>query len=110
MINNDDFYAFYVNWDKNSERSLKRNIDNIDVLIPQWFHLKSNLELKSDIQKDVGNLAKKHHTKVLPLINNEVNGEWNQEIIHNLLHSPKSQSILIKNLHEQIKKHGYDGI
>ncbi|MGM0875576.1 MAG: glycosyltransferase [Bacillota bacterium] len=108
--NNDDFYAFYVNWDVNSERSLKRNIDQIDVLIPQWFQLNSKLELKSDIQKDVGNLAKKHNTKVLPLINNEVNGKWDQKIIHNLLNSPKAQAKLIKNLHEQIKQHGYDGI
>ncbi|WP_181833061.1 glycosyltransferase [Bacillus taeanensis] len=110
LINNSDFYAFHVNWDKNSERSLRRNIDKIDVLIPGWFHLDSNLELKSEIQKDIGNLAKKHDTKVLPLINNVVNGEWNQEVIHNLLHSPEAQSKLIKNLHEQIKKHGYDGI
>ncbi|OAS82470.1 MULTISPECIES: glycosyltransferase [Metabacillus] len=110
IMNNNDFYAFYVNWDVNSKRSLMRNIDQIDVLIPQWFHVNKKLELKSDIQKDIGELAKKHNTKVLPLINNAVDGQWSQEIIHNLLNSPKAQSELIKNLHEQIKKHGYDGI
>lgn len=31
----DDVYAFYVNWDSNSEQSLRENIDAIDVLIPQ---------------------------------------------------------------------------
>jgi cellulose synthase/poly-beta-1,6-N-acetylglucosamine synthase-like glycosyltransferase/spore germination protein YaaH/peptidoglycan/xylan/chitin deacetylase (PgdA/CDA1 family) len=110
VSNNQDFYAFYVNWDVNSERSLRRNIDQIDVLIPQWFDLNSKLELKSDIQKDIVDLAKKHNTKVLPLINNEVNGKWDQEIVHNLLNSPEAQDKLIKNLHEQIKQHGFDGI
>lgn len=108
--NNQDFYAFYVNWDVNSERSLRRNIDEIDVLIPQWFGLNSKLELKSDIQKEIADLAKKHDIKVLPLINNEVNGKWDQEIIHNLLNSPEAQDKLIKNLHQQIKQNGFDGI
>ncbi|WP_017380287.1 glycosyltransferase [Paenisporosarcina sp. TG-14] len=110
VITNDDFYAFYVDWDMNSERSLRRNIDQIDVLIPQWFNLNSKLGLESDIQKDIGDLAKKNNIKVLPLINNTVDGEWNQEIIHKLLNSPKEQSKLIKDLHTQIKQHGYHGI
>ncbi|QBP42468.1 glycosyltransferase [Paenisporosarcina antarctica] len=110
VITKDDFYAFYVNWDINSERSLRRNIDQIDVLIPQWFHLNSELGLESDIQKDIGDLAKKHDTKVLPLINNTVDGEWNQEIIHKLLNSPKAQLKLIKDLHKQIEQYGYHGI
>ncbi|MGM7723624.1 glycosyltransferase [Metabacillus sp. Hm71] len=108
--NNQDFYAFYVNWDANSERSLRRNIDEIDVLIPQWFDLNSKLELKSDIQKEIADLAKKNDIKVLPLINNEVNGKWDQEIIHNLLNSPEAQDKLIKNLHQQIKRQGFHGI
>lgn len=109
-IYTDDTYAFYVNWDPNSERSLKRNIDKIDVLIPQWFHLQPNLELGEDIQKDIGNLAKKHNVKVVPLISNLIDNEWNQEVVHNLLISPEARSKLIQDLHGQIKKHGYDGI
>jgi spore germination protein YaaH/peptidoglycan/xylan/chitin deacetylase (PgdA/CDA1 family) len=107
---NQDVYAFYVNWDINSEQSLIKNIETIDVLIPQWFHLNSDLELESNIQTEIGDLAKKSNVKVVPLINNEINGEWNQEAIHRLLNSPEDQNKLIKNLHSQIKKHGYDGI
>ncbi|GAA3319180.1 hypothetical protein GCM10020331_025020 [Ectobacillus funiculus] len=88
----DDTYAFYVNWDPNSERSLRRNIDTMDVLIPQWFHVQPNLELGGDIQKDIGNLAKKKHdVKVVPLISNLIDNEWNQEVVHNLLISPPSK-------------------
>lgn len=109
-IHMDDRYAFYVNWDPNSEQSLRRNIDTIDVLIPQWFHVQPNLELGEDIQKDIGNLAKKHDVKVVPLISNLIDNEWNQEVVHNLLISPPARSKLIQDLHGQIKKYGYDGI
>ncbi|MCM3728950.1 glycosyltransferase [Neobacillus cucumis] len=110
MANQTDVYAFYVNWDKNSKNSLKRNINKIDVLIPGWYQLGSNLELKGDVEKDIGSLAKKHDTMVIPLINNVVNGKWDEEIIHRLLHSPRAQSTLIRNLQQEIKKNGYDGI
>jgi peptidoglycan-N-acetylglucosamine deacetylase len=108
--NKTDVYAFYVNYDKKSKISLKSNIELIDVLVPEWFQLDANLELKSNTQSDVGKLAKRHHKKVVPLINNVVNGEWNQEIIHKLLNSPKAQSTLINNLRDEIKKYGYDGV
>lgn len=110
ISSNQDVYAFYVNWDINSEQSLTKNIDSIDVLIPQWFRLNSDLELESNIQTEIGDLAKKNDVKVVPLINNETNGEWDQETIHRLLNSPEDQNELINNLHSQIKKHGYDGI
>ncbi|ULT56684.1 glycosyltransferase [Neobacillus drentensis] len=110
IANQTDVYAFYVNWDKNSKNSLKRNINKIDVLIPGWYQLGSNLELKGDVEKDIGSLAKKHNTMVIPLINNVVNGKWDQEIIHRLLHSPRAQATLIHNLQQEINKNGYDGI
>jgi peptidoglycan-N-acetylglucosamine deacetylase len=105
-----DVHAFYVNWDVNSEHSLRANIDAIDILIPQWFHLDENLELVSDIQPEIADLAKKNDVKVIPLIHNIQNGKWNQETIRKLLHSPSEQAKLIKSLHEQIKRHGFDGI
>ncbi|WP_141431128.1 polysaccharide deacetylase family protein [Bacillus sp. 03113] len=107
---NNEFYAFYVNWDVNSEHSLKQNIDNIDVLIPQWFQLAPNLELKSSIQEHIGLFAKKNNVKIMPLINNEIDGVWNEKVIHDLLQSPEAQSTLINNLLDQIKKFNYDGI
>lgn len=106
----DDVYAFYVNWDSNSEQSLRENIDTIDVLIPQWLSLNAELELESDIQPEIVELAKKNDVKIVPLIHNIQNGKWNQETIHQLLNSPEEQSKLIKNLHELIKKHSFDGI
>jgi peptidoglycan-N-acetylglucosamine deacetylase len=106
----DDVYAFYVNWDSNSEQSLRKNIDTIDVLIPQWLSLNEELELESNIQPEIVELAKKNDVKIVPLIHNIQNGKWNQETVHQLLNSPEEQAKLIKKLHELIKKQGFDGI
>ncbi|MFC4025263.1 glycosyltransferase [Oceanobacillus longus] len=106
----DDVYAFYVNWDSNSEQSLRENIEAIDVLIPQWLSLNSELEIESDIQPEIIELAKKNDVKIVPLIHNIENKKWNQETVHNLLNSPEEQEKLIKNLHELINEHDFDGI
>ncbi|GHH99683.1 glycosyltransferase [Neobacillus kokaensis] len=106
----DDVYAFYVNWDSNSELSLRKNIDTIDVLIPQWLSLNEDLELESNIQPEIVELAKKNNVKIVPLIHNIQDGKWNQETVHQLLNSPEEQAKLIKKLHELIKKQGFDGI
>ncbi|RST74209.1 glycosyltransferase [Siminovitchia acidinfaciens] len=106
----DDVYAFYVNWDSNSEQSLRKNIDTIDVLIPQWLSLNAELELESDIQPEIVELAKKNDIKIVPLIHNIHNGKWNQETVHQLLNSPEEQAKLIEKLHRLVKKQGFDGI
>lgn len=106
----DDVYAFYVNWDSNSEQSLRENIEAIDVLIPQWLSLNSELEIESDIQTEIVELAKKNDVEIVPLIHNIENEMWNQETVHNLLNSPEEQAELIKKLYELIKQHDFDGI
>jgi len=106
----DDVYAFYVNWDSNSEQSLRKNIDTIDVLIPQWLSINEEFGLESDIQPEIVELAKKNDVKIVPLLHNIQDGKWNQETVHQLLNSPEEQSKFIKKLHEQIKKQGFDGI
>ncbi|WP_309416440.1 glycosyl hydrolase family 18 protein, partial [Bacillus pumilus] len=85
-------------------------IDTIDVLIPQWLSLNEDLELESNIQPEIVELAKKNNVKIVPLIHNIQDGKWNQETVHQLLNSPEEQAKLIKKLHELIKKQGFDGI
>src|SRR6185503_7845691 len=31
--------GFYINWDESSYESLKRNLDHLDWVIPEWVHL-----------------------------------------------------------------------
>jgi len=110
VVYKEDVYAFYVNWDSNSEQSLRDNIEEIDVLIPQWLSIDADLEIERDIDPEIVELAKQNDVKITPLIHNIQNGKWNQETIHQLLNSPEERAKLIKNLHELIKKNEFDGI
>lgn len=54
-----EVYGFYVNWDENSTASLKENIDSLTMLVPEWYHLKANLTISSEIKPEIVQLAKK---------------------------------------------------
>ncbi|WP_316571715.1 polysaccharide deacetylase family protein [Neobacillus sp. YIM B06451] len=107
---NKDVYAFYVNWDSNSEQSLKDHSEEIDVLVPQWLSLNEDLGVESDIDPDIVKLAREKGMKITPLIHNIQNGKWNRETVTTLLNSPGERAKLIKNLHGLIKENGFDGI
>ncbi|WP_181884632.1 glycosyltransferase [Neobacillus piezotolerans] len=107
---NKDVYAFYVNWDSNSEQSLKNHSDEIDVLVPQWLSLNEDLKVESDIDPDIVKLATEKGMKITPLLHNIQDGKWNRETVTTLLNSPAERAKLIKNLHRLITKNGFDGI
>ncbi len=54
-----EVYGFYVNWDENSTASLKENIDSLTMLVPEWYHLKEDLTISSEIKSEIVKLAKK---------------------------------------------------
>ncbi|BAU27076.1 poly-beta-1,6 N-acetyl-D-glucosamine synthase [Aneurinibacillus soli] len=104
-----EVYGFYVNWDENSKISLKKNIRSLTTVIPEWYHLTSSLTLQKDVQPDVKKLAADNHVKVMPLINNFVNGKWDAALVHNLLVSPESRKKVIDQLYTEAKTNGYSG-
>lgn len=55
-----EVYGFYVNWDENSTASLKENIDSLTTLVPEWYHLKADLTIRSEIKPEIVKLAKKN--------------------------------------------------
>lgn len=54
-----EVYGFYVNWDENSTASLKENIDSLTTLVPEWYHLKADLTIRSEIKPEIVKLAEK---------------------------------------------------
>ncbi|WP_053365627.1 polysaccharide deacetylase family protein [Bacillus sp. FJAT-27245] len=107
---NKDVYAFYVNWDSNSEQSLKEHSDEIDVLVPQWLRLNEDLGVESEIDPDIVKFANEKGMKITPLLHNIQDGKWSRERVSALLNSPGERAKLISNLHALIKKNGFDGI
>ncbi len=105
-------YAFYVPWDSKGWFDLNGlgHIKDIDVLIPEWYSI--NSEMTPDIKRDenVDRLAKKHHVEIIPRLNNFAGKDWDGSAIRRLLGSPQKQNTLIRQLHQDVKKQGYAGI
>lgn len=105
-----EVYAFYVNWDENSKTSLEHHLNKIDTLIPEWFHLNSDLSLKNESDKSISAIAKGGDVKITPLLNNYVNNNWDEKVLHQLLSSPEKENKLLTKLLYEMKKNGYSGI
>jgi cellulose synthase/poly-beta-1,6-N-acetylglucosamine synthase-like glycosyltransferase/peptidoglycan/xylan/chitin deacetylase (PgdA/CDA1 family)/spore germination protein YaaH len=108
---NKETYAFYVNWDENSTSSFEKNVRSITNLIPEWYHLKPDFTFSNEINTTIVQYAKKHHVKILPLINNFNNGSFDTQEIHKLLNAPiNSQMKFINSLENSIKTNHFAGV
>ncbi|HTE34681.1 MAG TPA: polysaccharide deacetylase family protein, partial [Chryseolinea sp.] len=107
--------AFYVDWDPQSSYSLQKNIDKLNMVIPEWFFIDPSTDtLRPQIDMTALDLMKKHHVKIIPLINN-INehigeGEFDGTIIQRILHSPEKRERLISDIVKYVKKYQLQGI
>ncbi|MBV7504386.1 glycosyltransferase [Bacillus sp. sid0103] len=105
-----EVYGFYVNWDKNSHTSFKKNIDSITTLVPEWLQLTPSLTLKTSTDGSIRAKAKAHNIKILPLVNNFMNNKWDGEALHRLFTTPGAEDLFIKNMLEYVRTNDFDGI
>src|SRR5262249_32812008 len=96
--------GFYVNWDDSSYASLKRNISELDWLVPEWVRLSddANNPLVLDIDQNAIDLI--HQEKplmpILPLVQNYKNEQWNSELLARAIDTEDARQNLIKALLE----------
>jgi len=104
--------GFYVSWDEDSRESLRRNIDKLDVVSPQWVALKGSggdIAVDDDSQGVARIAAAKNHPAVLPLVHNSADAVFNGPLGDALLADPKARARLIANLSDLAVRRGYGG-
>ncbi|MDP4179927.1 MAG: glycosyltransferase [Bacillota bacterium] len=102
-------YCFYVDYDKKSIDSFKKNIDMIDVLVPSWYQLNIQGELVKNINNEVFTLANSNHVDVMPLVNNYINEKWDGNLIKRIISSKESRTNFINKLKDEAKKYNFCG-
>jgi cellulose synthase/poly-beta-1,6-N-acetylglucosamine synthase-like glycosyltransferase/peptidoglycan/xylan/chitin deacetylase (PgdA/CDA1 family)/spore germination protein YaaH len=110
--------GFYVNWDENSLTSLKANIDNIDVLVPEWLHLapEAGKFTLDDIDRTKQTLrfirSAKPNLQIVPLVNNFNNEtqNWDKDLLKQAIGTELSRQTLVHNLLNFTTKLGFSGI
>ncbi len=108
QIGKNEIYGFYTAGDDLSKKSLKKNIDSLGVLIPNWFYLESDKAFNKASEKSTEDFAKKHHVKIMPRF--YLNDGSDAELLHQMLISKNSRPEMINSLYQQIKKGQYAGI
>lgn len=105
--------AFYVAWDAQSFFSLRKNISKINLVLPEWFFIDPKADtLFSAMEKDTRayQLIKASGVKVMPMLSNSYNAQFNGAALHRILNSPKKTDRLISDVVKLLKKNNFQGI
>ena len=107
--------AFYVDWDPQSFYSLQKNIDKLNMVVPEWFFIDPSTDtLRPDIDMAALELMKKNKVKIVPLINNineqKGEGEFDGAIINRILHNSPKKERLINDIVKYLKQYQLQGV
>ena len=107
--------AFLVDWDPQSLFSLQKNIDKLNMVVPEWFFINPKTDLiELNIDPVALKLMKKHHIKIVPLINNidvsKENGDFDGVLLHRILNNPLKRERLINDILKYLKFYDLQGI
>jgi len=91
-------YAFHAAWDDASIASLARHVDDIDWVIPAWISV-TGADHKITIFPDPRGkaiLSQAHHRpKLMPMVQNALDGGWDGKGIASLLHDPAQTRLML---------------
>lgn len=118
QVNRPKVLGFYVNWDDNSFTSLKKNIGNIDELIPEWLHLSDadgsvSVDDQAVQDKTLGYIRQVRPDLPVSVLINNFNSEtqnWDDVRVSQMLSNPSSRSSLIDNILNFIEQNKLTGV
>jgi cellulose synthase/poly-beta-1,6-N-acetylglucosamine synthase-like glycosyltransferase/peptidoglycan/xylan/chitin deacetylase (PgdA/CDA1 family)/spore germination protein YaaH len=103
--------GFYVNWDKNSNISLHRNISHLNMVLPEWLFLKdSKANIDVRVENETLDFIQNHKVAVIPMLSNYFNKRWNGDSAFNLLKNPRERKLLISRIRNLLNKNDFQGI
>ncbi len=107
--------AFYVNWDAGSYTSLEAHIDQLNMVLPEWFFIDPKADtLVVTIDSLALALMKRHSVKIVPILSNlnALKGEdyWDNDVLKRLLSNPNKQNKLINDIVKTLDAYQLQGI
>lgn len=106
--------GFFVNWDDSSLASLQKNINSLDWLVPEWIRLSGDdaNPLVLDIDQKALQLiqTEKPDLRVLPLLQNYRNEQWDADLISKALTTAAARRKVIESLLRVIDENKFGGL
>jgi peptidoglycan-N-acetylglucosamine deacetylase len=108
--------GFYVNWDESSYASLKRNLNHLDWLMPQWVHIVDAKDGGSPIAVELDapalNLIRQQRPQmsILPMIQNLDDEQWQSDVLARVVATESSRQALIAALAQFVDQNKFGGV
>jgi peptidoglycan-N-acetylglucosamine deacetylase len=107
--------AFYVSWDAASLPSLAKHIDQLNMVIPDWFFIDPIGDtLITKIDDTALQLMQQYPVKIVPLLSNlhsnQTDEFWDNKLLARVLNNPSKRSRLIADIATKINAYHFAGI
>jgi cellulose synthase/poly-beta-1,6-N-acetylglucosamine synthase-like glycosyltransferase/peptidoglycan/xylan/chitin deacetylase (PgdA/CDA1 family)/spore germination protein YaaH len=104
--------AFHAPWDDASAASLLRHVDELDWLVPGWISITGanhHVTLFSDVRGKAILDHATHRPKLLPMIQNALDGAWDGKGMATLLHDPAARKTTLDRVEAMLAANHADG-
>jgi cellulose synthase/poly-beta-1,6-N-acetylglucosamine synthase-like glycosyltransferase/peptidoglycan/xylan/chitin deacetylase (PgdA/CDA1 family)/spore germination protein YaaH len=108
--------GFYTNGDESAYASLKRNLNNLDWVVPEWSRLGDPSDGSSVITTDIDvpavNLIRQTHpqTRIVPLLQNYRDEKWDAQLLAKAVGTEESRQRLIRDVTAFVDQNQFGGI
>lgn len=107
--------AFYVDWDPQAFYSLQNHIQDLNMVMPEWFFIDPKADtLYTEIDADALKLMKKYNVKILPILSNvnlkNRDGNFDGQLLTRVLKNPLKRESLINGIISKLKQYQLQGI
>lgn len=103
--------AFYVNWDQQSNFSLRNSISHLNMVLPEWMFISdSSSQVVVKIDSTALNIMRMNRVAIVPMLSNFFNNRWNGDNIHRIINSSARRRILINSIIVALHKNHLNGI
>jgi cellulose synthase/poly-beta-1,6-N-acetylglucosamine synthase-like glycosyltransferase/peptidoglycan/xylan/chitin deacetylase (PgdA/CDA1 family)/spore germination protein YaaH len=108
--------GFYINWDESSYASLRRNLDHLDWVVPQWVHLQNANNgvnpMVVDMDVPALNLIRetRPQTRILPMVQNLFDEVWDKDLLARSVADAAARQRLVDSLTAFVEQNKFGGV
>lgn len=107
--------AFYVDWDPQAFYSLQNHIDELNMVMPEWFFIDASADtLYTEIDREALQLMKQHGVKIVPMLSNvnlaKRDGNFDGQLLAGILRNPKKRTEFIDAIVSKLLQYQLQGI
>ena len=103
--------GFFVDWDPQSFYSLQRNVNKLNLVIPEWFFIDPKADtVTTSINGEALAIMQQSGVNIMPVLTNNVGDAFHGDAVHRILTTTSKRERLINDLIQLLKKNKFAGV